>query len=300
LKAGIEAAGWRTVDEGTAFTLLPARPPDVVEDGRTYYGSPASVPSRLDEPPAPGATVALVAAAGDSPDPALQALSTALPRDTQVLVVAAGETSVRGPVDEVIRTAAPFSAGDAVNVALRRAIAETVVVLEPGRRPHGDVVSPLVEALRDPSVAIAGEAGLVSADLHRFETATGPTATTVSSGCYAFRRDEAAARGPIDGRLQLPASVAAWLSLLLRDEGEAHAPRRALLVDLPIEPAEATGRGGDQARQARRDGYRISDRFGHRAWLAGELPQRWRRVGDGADEDQQPDDAEQPDDADDA
>ena len=48
LRAVIEAAGWKIVDRGTDFALTPAAPADVVEGGRTRYGSSASVPSRLE------------------------------------------------------------------------------------------------------------------------------------------------------------------------------------------------------------------------------------------------------------
>ena len=51
LKASIEAAGWKVVDAGSSFGLTPARPPDLGEPGRTLYGSAASVPSHLSEPP---------------------------------------------------------------------------------------------------------------------------------------------------------------------------------------------------------------------------------------------------------
>ena len=44
LKARIESAGWRVVDDGPAYALHPARAADVVEDGQTIYGSIESVP----------------------------------------------------------------------------------------------------------------------------------------------------------------------------------------------------------------------------------------------------------------
>ena len=299
LKAIIESAGWRIIDDGPFFTLEPALSPDIVDDARTYFGSPLSVPSRLHEPAASGASVVLIARHGISPDVVLQALRLHQPEGTQVLVVADRSTEVGGPADEVIGTAERFSAGDALSAALRRTIRETVVVLDAERIPSGDIVTPLVDALRDRSVAIVGEAGLVSTDLHRYQAVDDGEVTTVDSSCYAFRRDDAAARGPIDGRLQLPQGLAIWLGLLLRDEGEARPTRRALVVDLPLQRIGITDPGGEQARLVRRDRYRIAARFRECPWLAGERrPQG--RVGDGTDDRQQHDDADEAGDPDEA
>ena len=57
LRAELEAAGWKVVDSGADFQLLPAHPPDVVEGQRVRYGSSGSVPSRLEEPAVGPATV---------------------------------------------------------------------------------------------------------------------------------------------------------------------------------------------------------------------------------------------------
>src|SRR6187431_2619737 len=51
LRAEIEVAGWKVIDQGLSYRLEPAHPPDVVEGSTTRYGSSASVPSRLSEPP---------------------------------------------------------------------------------------------------------------------------------------------------------------------------------------------------------------------------------------------------------
>ena len=55
LKARIEAAGWKVVDDGPAWSLHRATAPDLTIDGERYHGSADSVPSRLEllrsEPP---------------------------------------------------------------------------------------------------------------------------------------------------------------------------------------------------------------------------------------------------------
>lgn len=302
LKARIEAAGWKIVDFGSLYELERARPADVTEGTRTLFGGVDSVPSRLDQPAAGPASVVVIAGADTAaPERALRALADTVPPDTQVLLVVGPDASPDGPADEVIATAAAFSAGDALQAALRRTSGEIVIVLEPGHIPSGDIVTPLDEALRDASVAVVAATGLHSADLHRYRALEHGHATTVASGCYGFRRADAIERGPMDGRLQLRGSVAAWLGLLLRDEGAATTPRRALVLELPLEISE-TGAAvpQDHARLARRDGYRIADRFRQHQWLAGQEPPQGRLVGDGSHDGEAHDDGQEGADADDA
>ncbi len=125
----IEAAGWRIIDLGDAFELEPARPPDVIEDGRTTYGSFESVPSRLAEAEGDWATVIVIAGA-DQAVRTLPALAMHSPAGTQVVVVCGRDSVVDGPADEVIRTAGPFSPGEALMAGLRRASGAVVVVMD--------------------------------------------------------------------------------------------------------------------------------------------------------------------------
>ena len=57
LKAEIEAAGWKIVDRGRAFSLTRAHPPDLEDEGVVRYGWSGSVPSVLGEPASTAATV---------------------------------------------------------------------------------------------------------------------------------------------------------------------------------------------------------------------------------------------------
>ena len=89
----------------------------------------------------------------------------------------------------------------------------------------------------------------------------------------AFRRADAAARGPIDEGFRFPQGLDAWWSLVLRDDGEGQPPRRAVaLPGLELERAEPTAwrqtRATERARQSRRNSYRILDRFRARLDLA--------------------------------
>lgn len=270
LRAHIAAAGWRIEDHDLDFELSPLRAPDIVEAGRTLYGSPDAVPSRAEEPGAPETTVVLVAMAADTQVAAqLAALHEHALVDTRVLVIAARDVDPAelALASEIVWMAAPWAAGAALRAALRRVAGRTVVIVGQGTVPAGDIVTPLVVTLADDTVAIAGSAGLLSADLWGYEPGPPGDVTVVTAACYAFRRQDALERGGVDGRLLSSGGVAAWLSLELRDAGAAVPPRRAVAIELPLQPLPPTP-GGEQAHLERRDRYRVAERFKGRIELA--------------------------------
>ena len=294
LRGDIEAAGWRVVDAGTAYRLERADPPDVDVGGEIRYGRSGAVPSRLDDAPTGVASVVVVA----SPDRAetgalLDALRTTLPDGVDIVLVADGlsnaaisglvDGGAAGPPIELVRTSEPLGQAAALNAGIRRARAGIVVVLDPSIVPAGDVVTPLVQALGDPSVAIAGPFGLRSADLRRFEelsgdgAVSGPGGTAVAAAVQgylmAFRRADFVARGPLDEGFRFYRNLDIWWSLVLRDEGEEAAPRRAVVVrGLPLERGEPRAWTSTPAavrdRLSKRNFYRILDRFRTRQDLA--------------------------------
>jgi hypothetical protein len=130
-------------------------------------------------------------------------------------------------------------------------------------------VTPLVRALDDPSVAVVGGWGITSTDLRRFEDAPPGDVDAIEGYCQAFRRDDAARRGPLDERFRFYRNLDIWWSLVLRDEGEGSTPRRAVRLDgLPFIRHEHRGwtslPDDERDRQSRRNFYRIIDRFGAR------------------------------------
>jgi hypothetical protein len=293
LRAQIESRGWRVVDDGVDFSLSPANPPDSEREGRVIYGSVASVPSRLSDIDTGPATVVVIADGGAVPvAESLAGLAAHLPDGTQVVVVASADDEVDVVADEVIRTVEPFSPGDALQAAIQCASGAVVVCLAPDRFPTDDIVTPLVAALADPTVAVAGSEGLTSPDLRRYGPAGPGDVTALRAGCYAFRRADAAVQGPIDPRFNLAASVAAWWSMTLRDEGESVAPRRAVALELPLRDV-GTKLPDDHARLARRDAYLLADRFRGRMWLASEGQEGLRVPGDGTDGHDKDDGADQ-------
>jgi cysteinyl-tRNA synthetase len=284
LRAEIEAAGWRIVDTGTDFALSPTAPADVQDDGRVRYGASRNVPSRLDEPASGLATVVLIAT--DHPDDldrTMRALTGHAPAGTSVVVVADApsddqaaalgrlandDTHAELPV-EVVWTSERLGHGAATNIGLRRASASIVVLLDTSVEPTGDLVTPLVGALADPTVAVVGGWGIVSGDLRRFDDAPPGDVDAIEGYCLAFRRDDGRDRGPLDERFRFYRNLDIWWSLVLRDEGEGNAPRRAVAIaGLPAVRHEHRGWASvpddERTRQSKRNFYRIIDRFGSR------------------------------------
>lgn len=283
LRGEIEAAGWRVVDRGTDFELTAAAPPTVEEGGEVRYGSSSAVPSRLSEPSTGLATVVLVAT--DWPadlDRAIDALAATSPVGVNVVVVADGPSGEQEaalaaigarPNVEVVRSSERLGHGAALNIGVRRASGPVVVVLDTSVEPRGDIVTPLVQALAEPRVAVAGGWGIVSDDLRRFSDAPPGDVTAIEGYAIAFRRSDAADRGPLDERFRFYRNLDIWWSLMLRDEGEAVTPRRAVAVELPAERHEHRGWTStpeeERDRLSKRNFYRIIDRFGSRRDLAG-------------------------------
>ena len=313
LRGEIEAAGWRVIDAGTAYRLERASPPDVEVGGEIRYGRSDAVPSLLDEPATGLASVIVVASSDRSEtERVLEALRATVPEGVDIVLVADGlsNAAVAGLVDsaappgasappiELVRTSEPLGHAAALNIGIRRARAAIVVVLDASVLPQGDVVTPLVEALVDPGVAVAGPFGLRSADLRRFDETTAANAATnaaataranaapkaapgapaqsaaaIQGYLMAFRRADAAARGPLDEAFRFYRNLDIWWSLVLRDEGEDAAPRRAAVVaGLPLERGEprawVTTPPAVRDRLSKRNFYRILDRFRTRRDLA--------------------------------
>jgi cysteinyl-tRNA synthetase len=287
----IAAAGWRVVDSGTMYDLVRAAAPDVADGEVVRYGASTSVPSRIGEAPVGVASVVLVAT--DWPDDlarAHRALVEHSPHGTQAIVVAnapseaqaealggldATDPGAPGIVTEVVWTSARFGWAAALNAGIRRAVAPVVVVLDTSVEPAADLVTALVAALEDETVAVAGPFGLVSDDLRRFDAAPDGAADVdaIEGYAMAFRRADYAARGPLDEHFAFYRNLDIWWSLVLRDQAEDAdddaPPRRALRVAAPA-VARHPHRGWASVPQQERDRlskknfYRVLKRFATR------------------------------------
>jgi hypothetical protein len=285
LRATIESAGWRIVDRGTDFALTPAAPADLVEGEQVRYGASRNVPSRLEEAPTGLATVVLLATdwpedldrtlAGlrSSPDGVSLVIVADAPSPTQAAALeamaAAAPGAEPGPTPEILWTSERLGHAAALNAGIRRASGPLVIVLDASVEPQGDIVTPLTDALADPTVGLAGPWGLVSSDLRKFEDAPPGDVDAIGGYVMAFRRPDYVERGPLDERFRFYRNLDIWWSLALRDEGEGEPPRRAVSVgDLPLVRHEHRGwtslPDDERDRQSKRNFYRIIDRFGSR------------------------------------
>jgi cellulose synthase/poly-beta-1,6-N-acetylglucosamine synthase-like glycosyltransferase len=282
IRAEIEAAGWRIVDRGTDFALEPIHPATVAEGDVIRYGSSEAVPSRLEEPH-PGtdvATVILVATEWPADlERAIAGIRAHAPDGTGIVVVADGPSPDQDaalPPDadglEVIRTSSRLGTGAAWNVGLRRSSGSVVVIVDTSVEPTADIIGPLVRALDDPTVGVAGGFGIVSDDLRKFEDAPAGDVTAIEGYAIAFRRGDAAARGPVDEHFRFYRNLDIWWSLVLRDEGEGSPPRRAVAVAIQAMRHEHRGwtslPEAERDRLSKRNFYRVLDRFGWRRDLA--------------------------------
>jgi cellulose synthase/poly-beta-1,6-N-acetylglucosamine synthase-like glycosyltransferase len=284
IRAEIEAAGWKIVDRGTDFALEPAHPPTVAEGDVVRYGSSSAVPSRFDEPTTGLATVVLIAT--DWPadlDRAIAGVRSAAIDGVSIVVVAdtpspEQEAALPASADdlEIVRTTERLGTGAAWNVGIRRARGPVVVIVDTSVEPSGDIITPLVRALDDQTVGVAGGFGIVSDDLRKFEDGPPGDVTAVEGYAIAFRRSDAAARGPLDERFRFYRNLDIWWSLVLRDEGQESRPRRAVAVPIPATRHEHRGWSAlpeaERDRLSKRNFYRIIDRFGWRRDLATAIP----------------------------
>ena len=281
LRAEIETAGWKVVDQGIDFRLEPAHPPDLADGGRVRYGASASVPSRLGEAPSADATIVVLAT--DWPedlDRALAGIAAHASDRCQLVIVADGpspaqaealeaiETS-EATIAEVVWTSARLGTAAAIDCGLRRAVGGVIVLLDTSLEPIGDFVRPLVMALEDPSVAVTGGWGIVSDDLRTFHDAPPGDVDAIEGYCQAFRRTDVVLRGPLDEHFRYYRNLDIWWSLVLRDLGLDSPPRRALAIDgLPFVRHEHRGYASlpaaERDRLSKRNFYRILDRFGSR------------------------------------
>lgn len=256
LKAQIEAAGWRVVDHGSRTSVSQAAPASVDVDGELRYGTAAAVPSRMDEPATTAWTVVVLAS--EQPDRMsrlLAALRAHAPAETEVVVVANDPSDAqaaallpgapdRAPIGgagpEVFRTSTRLGYAGALNIGLRRAAGEFVLLTDTTAWPTGDALTPLAAALDDPEVAAVGGFGLYAPapgplrpSALRREPATGDattneTATALEGAWLAFRRSDYRDLGPLDEHFVTPAWLDLWWTLRLRAGAE---PEGAEYVD---------------------------------------------------------------------
>jgi GT2 family glycosyltransferase len=162
------------------------------------------------------------------PAASLVAIDTGWPED-----VARWRRSVSELNAEVLVAPLDPEAGWAAtaNKAVELARAEIVILFDPGVEAAGDVAGPLVEALKDPSIAVTGPFGVRGKrSLKEFAAHPGPEVDAIEGYCMAFRKADALAVGGFDRRFRFYRIADIELSFKLR----ALSGRRALVVPVPV------------------------------------------------------------------
>ena len=162
----------------------------------------------------------------------------------------------------------------AVNAGIEAAAGEVIVLFDPGVELKGDAVSPLIAALADPAVAVAGPYGLRGkGTMKEFEESAGPDVDAVEGYCMAFRRSDALAIGGLDPKFRFYRIADIEFSFRLRDAGG----QAVVVPDLPVVKHEHRlwewTEAKERERLSKRNFYRFLDRWGKRTdLLVGGIP----------------------------
>ena len=162
----------------------------------------------------------------------------------------------------VITLDPPLGFAAAVNAGIEAAAGEVLVLFDPGVELKGDAITPLVDALSDRSVVIAGPYGLrAKGTMKEFEESGAAEVDAIEGYCMAFRRADALAIGGFDPRFRFYRIADVEFSFRLRDRGG-----KAMVVSgLPVEKHEhrlwKSTEPGERERLSKRNLYRFLDRW---------------------------------------
>ena len=162
----------------------------------------------------------------------------------------------------VITLDPPLGFGSAVNAGIAAAAGDAVVLFDPGVELKGDAILPLLDALSDPAVAVAGAFGLrAKPGLKEFEESEGPEVDAIEGYCVAFRRTDALAVDGFDPRFRFYRIADIEFSFRLRDRGG----RAVVVRGLPLERHEhrlwESTEPSERERLSKRNMYRFLDRW---------------------------------------
>jgi len=159
----------------------------------------------------------------------------------------------------------PLGFAAAVNAGIDAAAGDVVVLFDPSVELKGDIVAPLLEALADPAVVVAGPFGLrAKGTMKEFEESAGPEVDAIEGYCMAFRREDIKAVDGFDPRFRFYRMADVELSFRLR----GHGGRAIALGGLPLERHEhrlwESTEPAERDRLSKRNTYRFLDRWRYR------------------------------------
>ena len=168
----------------------------------------------------------------------------------------------------VTRLEPPLGFGGAVNAGVEGAAGQVCVLFDTSVELKGDAVTPLLAALEDPAVVLAGPFGMrAKGTLKEFEESAGPDVDAIQGYCIAFRRSDALAAGGFDPKFRFYRIADIEFSFRLRD----HGGRAVVVPGLPVVRHEhrmwETTEPVERDRLSRRNLYRFLDRWRDRTDL---------------------------------
>ena len=145
------------------------------------------------------------------------------------------------------------------NAGLKCARGEIVVLVDLSIEPVGDLLSPLSDALADPSVGLAGPFGLVSEKMREWESSDGPEVDALEGYLIATRR-RLLAKGLFSEKFKWYRNADIDLSFQIRSEG-----LKAIVVPLPVRKHAHRGweaiEEAERAKRSKRNHYLFFDRW---------------------------------------
>jgi GT2 family glycosyltransferase len=260
IRERLRAGGWDVVDGAEGSELQARKAPPSTEQTT------------------PPAVTLLTVVNGWKPDAERWLLSvfTHCKADFEALIVDnSGDTRIAAWLDSraaerfrSLRLDPPLGFAAAVNAGIEGAAGEVVVLFDSSVELTGDAVSPLIAALADPAVVVAGPYGLRGqGTLKEFERSAGPEVDAIEGYCMAFRRADAQALEGFDPKFRYYRIADIEFSFRLRDRGG-----RAIAVPgLPLEKNEhrlwEATEPEERDRLSKRNMYRFLDRWGKRSDL---------------------------------
>lgn len=156
----------------------------------------------------------------------------------------------------------PLGFAAAVNAGIEAAAGAVIVLFDPGVELKGDAITPLVDALSDPTVVVAGPFGLrAKGTVKEFAESGGPEVDAIEGYCMAFRREDATAVEGFDPRFRFYRMADVEFSFRLRDRGG----RAVVIPGLPVERHEhrlwESSEPAERDRLSKRNTYRFLDRW---------------------------------------
>jgi len=233
---------------------------------------PLKASAAATQPAIPRAVTLLTVVHGWKPDAERWLLSvfTYCKADFEALVVDnSGDERIAGWLEgraaerlRTLRLEPPAGFAAAVNAGIEAAAGEVCILFDTSVELTGDAVGPLVDALADPAVVVAGPYGLRSKDtVKEFAEDPGPLVDAIEGYCMAFRRADAVAVGGMDPKFRFYRIADIDFSFRLRDRGGS----ARVIAGLPLQRHEhrlweATP-AAERERLSRRNLYRFLDRW---------------------------------------